>query len=68
MVRLAPGYDLQELAELELTGGEIRIVVEKAVRQAAWQGERFLSQAMLLKLAREEGVGKLDQKRVMIGY
>ena len=66
--RLATGCDLRELAELELTGGEIRIVVEKAVRLAAWRGERFLSREILLELAREEEAGKLDRKRGRIGY
>jgi SpoVK/Ycf46/Vps4 family AAA+-type ATPase len=66
--RLATGCDLRELAELELTGGKIRIVEEKAVRLAAWRGERFLKQEMLLELAREEEAGKLDRKRGRIGY
>ena len=70
MKRLATGFDLQELAEVELTGGEIRIVVEKAVRLAAWRGERALSRGVLLELAQEELAGQhdRDQWRKAIGF
>ena len=64
MKRLATGFDIQELAEVELTGGEIRIVVEKAVRLAAWRGDRTLSREVLLELAQEELAGQLDRDQV----
>ena len=52
--RLGEECDLSVLARFNLSGGEIRLVVEKAVREAAHAGRRWISQETLLRLAAEE--------------
>lgn len=52
--RLAADVDLDELARLDLAGGDIRLVVEKAVRHAAFNQQGRLSQKALLTFAGEE--------------
>ncbi len=52
--RLASDFDFTALAEMNLTGGEIRLVVEKAVRRAFCRGDNLLRQKDLQELAREE--------------
>lgn len=52
--RLAVDVDLDELARLDLAGGDIRLVVEKAVRQAAFNRQSRLRQKELLAFAAEE--------------
>lgn len=52
--RLGEDCDLSLLAKYNLSGGEIRLVVEKAVREAAHAGRRVIGHNALLRLAAEE--------------
>ena len=61
--RLAPEVELERLAELGLTGGEIRLVVEQAVRRATSRGVELLGHELLESLARQELSGRFDRKQ-----
>lgn len=52
--RLSADVDLDALAALDLAGGDIRLVVEKAARHAAFNGRGRLNQKALLVFAEEE--------------
>lgn len=52
--RLAEDVDIGQLADLNLSGGEIRLVVERAVRLRAYQGLTSIDLKTLADIAREE--------------
>lgn len=59
--QLAADVDIAGLAELNLSGGEIRLVVERAVRLAAFRGSSKLTNATLLTIAQEEQACRMKQ-------
>lgn len=59
--RLADDVDIGLLAELGLTGGEIRLVVERAVRIAAYRGLPKIHNSLLKELADEERASRLKK-------
>ena len=59
--RLADDVDIPQLADLGLSGGEIRLVVERAVRLAAFRGSTKLTHATLLAIAQEELANRMKQ-------
>lgn len=59
--RLADDVDIAQLADLGLSGGEIRLVVERAVRLAAFRGSTKLEHATLRAIAQEELACRMKQ-------
>ncbi len=68
MNRLADDIDISKLADIGLTGGEIRLVVERAVRMQAYRGLSSIDSLTLMNIAKEElasrmkrngGIGKI---------
>lgn len=59
--RLADDVNISQLADLGLSGGEIRLVVERAVRLAAFRGSTKLTHATLLAIAQEELANRMKQ-------
>lgn len=59
--RLAQDVDLDQLADLGLTGGEIRLVVERAVRLLAYRGDAMINACTLTMLAREELAARIKR-------
>lgn len=59
--RIDDDVDISKLADLGLSGGEIRLVVERAVRLAAFRGSTKLSQTILLTIAQEELANRMKQ-------
>lgn len=59
--RLADDVNISQLADLGLSGGEIRLVVERAVRLAAFRGSTKLDHATLLTIAQEELANRMKQ-------
>lgn len=59
--QLADDVDIAQLADLGLSGGEIRLVVERAVRLAAFRGSTKLTHATLLTIAQEELACRMKQ-------
>ena len=56
---------MKKLATYPLTGGEIRLVLEQAVRSAAYHGCTRIGESLLLELADKESrvsTGKLERK------
>ncbi len=70
MSRLADDVNIEHLADLELTGGEIRLVVERAVRLQAFRGLPTIDGATLLECAREELAARMTRDGSMnrIGF
>lgn len=54
MKRLADDVEIEQLADLGLTGGEIRLVIERAVRLLAYRGITIIDNKTLTDIAREE--------------
>ena len=54
MNRLADDIEIEQLADLGLTGGEIRLVIERAVRLLAYRGITTIDKKTLTDIAREE--------------
>jgi SpoVK/Ycf46/Vps4 family AAA+-type ATPase len=52
--RLAEDVDIGQLADLGLSGGEIRLVIERAVRLQAYRGNRTIDHTTLSDIATEE--------------
>lgn len=52
--RLSADVDLEVLADLGLTGGEIRLVIERVIRLQIFKGNDTLDQQTVLTIAREE--------------
>lgn len=59
--RLADDVDISQLADLGLSGGEIRLVVERAVRLAAFRGSTKLNHTTLHAIAQEELANRMKQ-------
>jgi hypothetical protein len=59
--RLADDVEIGQLAELGLTGGEIRLVVERAVRIAAYRGMPKIGNNVLKEIAQEELASRLKK-------
>ncbi len=53
MKRLAD-TELSQLADLGLTGGEIRLVIERAIRLQAYRGFMTIDLKTLTEIAKEE--------------
>lgn len=68
--RLLADVDLEELATFDLAGGDIRLVVEKAVRHAAFNRKNRLSREMLVTFAGEELMARRKNggNRKLIGF
>jgi AAA+ superfamily predicted ATPase len=68
--RLAHDVDITQLAELGLTGGEIRLVIERAVRLQAYRGITMIDGTTLMEIAREELAGRMyrDGSMARIGF
>jgi AAA+ superfamily predicted ATPase len=54
MDRLADDVEIAPLAELGLTGGEIRLVIERAVRLQAYRGIATIDRKTLTEISKEE--------------
>ncbi|OGU05545.1 MAG: hypothetical protein A2075_23935 [Geobacteraceae bacterium GWC2_58_44] len=59
--RLADDVDIANLADLGLTGGEIRLVIERAVRLLAYRGLTTCDRKMLMDIAREEIASRMKR-------
>jgi hypothetical protein len=58
MKRLADDVEIEQLADLELTGGEIRLVIERAVCLQAYRGIQTIDRLTLMEIAKEELAGR----------
>ena len=58
---LADDLDIPQLADLGLTGGEIRLVIERTVRLLAYRGLTTLDHQTLTTIAREELASRLKR-------
>ncbi len=65
---MAGQIDIGKLASYPLTGGEIRLVLEQAVRKAAFTGCTKLEGAMLIELAGREAVASNGKQMRSIGF
>lgn len=70
MKRLANDVDIEQLADLGLTGGEIRLVIERAVRLQAYRGHITINHKTIMGIAEEELAGRMqrDGNRNRIGF
>lgn len=59
--RLAGDVDIGQLADLGLTGGEIRLVIERAVRLLAYRGVTTLDRRTLMDIAKEEITSRMKR-------
>ena len=60
--------DMGKLASYQLTGGEIRLVLEQAVRKAAVNGCTRLEGSMLMEIAGKEAVASNGKQMRSIGF
>lgn len=70
MKRLADDVDIELLADLGLTGGEIRLVIERVVRLQAYRGNSSIDFKAILEIAREELAARRqrDGNKTKIGF
>jgi AAA+ superfamily predicted ATPase len=70
MKRLANDIEIVHLADLGLTGGEIRLVIERAVRLQAYRGNTTIDRKTLLEIAKEEIASRMnrDGNKSKIGF
>lgn len=70
MERLADDVDIENLADLELSGGEIRLVIERTVRLLAFRGVSAIDTKTLRDIAQEELVSRMKKLGTMkrIGF
>lgn len=61
LTRLVDDVDIEKLADLGLTGGEIRLVIERAVRLMAYRGLTVIDHKTLTDIAREELTSRMKQ-------
>lgn len=59
--RLADDIEIAHLADLGLTGGEIRLVIERTVRLLAYRGITTIDRKTLVEIAREELASRLKR-------
>ena len=60
--------DYTKLSELNLSGGEIRIVMEQAIRAAAFKNNSKIDNALLIELAKKEAVEDVTSKTKFYGF
>lgn len=70
MMRLADDVEIAKLAEMGLTGGEIRLVIERAVRLQAYRGISSIDHETLREIAEEEVAARMtrDGNTAKIGF
>lgn len=69
MKRLADDVEIEQLADLGLTGGEIRLVVERTVRLLAFRGITLIDRKTLTDIAREELASRMKRNGInKIGF
>ncbi len=61
MKRLASDVDITQLAEMGLTGGEIRLVVERVVRLLAFRGITTIDYKIVTDIAKEELTSRMKR-------
>ncbi|MBV5328224.1 MAG: ATP-binding protein [Chlorobium sp.] len=61
MNRLADDIEIEQLADLGLTGGEIRLVIERAVRLLAYRGITTIDKKTLTDIAKEEIASRMKR-------
>lgn len=68
--QLAPDVEIEQLAALGLTGGEIRLVIEKAVRLQAYRGRSTIDRKTIMAIAEDELAGRMkrDGNKKKIGF
>jgi len=59
--RLAEDVDIGLLAEMGLSGGEIRLVIERAVRLLAYRGIATIDSKILMDIAKEEIASRMKR-------
>ena len=59
--RLAEDVDIGTLADLGLSGGEIRLVIERAVRILAYRGQTTIDGKILMDIAKEELASRMKR-------
>ena len=59
--RLAVDVDIGALADLNLSGGEIRLVIERAVRLLAYRGVTVIDHKTLVNITREELASRMKR-------
>lgn len=59
--RLAEDVDIGQLADLALSGGEIRLVIERAVRLLAYRGITTINHKILHDIAKEEIASRMKR-------
>ncbi|WP_136515935.1 ATP-binding protein [Geomonas edaphica] len=59
--RLAGDVDIGRLADLALSGGEIRLVVDRAVRLLAYRGITIIDSNTLIEIAKEEIASRMKR-------
>ena len=67
MERLADDIEIEHLADLGLTGGEIRLVIERAVRLLAYRGITTIDRKTLTDIAKEELVSRMKRSGSIVG-
>jgi SpoVK/Ycf46/Vps4 family AAA+-type ATPase len=60
--------NFDELSNLALTGGEIRLVLEQAVRSASFQGLTKLNNTLLMQIAKAESNMNSDKNEKVYGF
>jgi len=70
MQRLADDVNIELLADLGLTGGEIRLVIVRAVRLQAYRGHITIDHKTIMGTAKEELAGRMrrDDNKTRIGF
>lgn len=69
MNRLADDVEIEQLADVGLTGGEIRLVVERTVRLLAFRGITLIDRKTLTSIAREELASRMNRNGInRIGF
>ena len=70
MQRLADDVNIELLTDLGLTGGEIRLVIERAVRMQAYRGHITIDHKTIMGAAKEELAGRMqgDGNKTKIGF
>lgn len=69
MKRLADDVEIEQLADLGLTGGEIRLVVERTVRLLAFRDISLIDRKTLMDIAKEELVSRMKRNGInRIGF
>lgn len=59
--RIANDVDIGTLADLKLSGGEIRLVIERAVRLLSYRGKTKLDSNTLIAIAKEELAARMKR-------